>query len=729
MPLEWIFRTGSVAYAFALVLGLSACTHRGASSSSARPAAPLPQRPVSPTMNVAAAGSVVPEPASSPVDSVDAPTQPAVVRVTCQELEDEAKRETERRLEEMRRQMRAELAAWRAAQPMCGRDGEPPDRNRGSPRDLRPMRLSAGSRPSGPQNTTVNLSATDQPQSTRMMAKSSRTNSQVQGVDEADIVKTDGRYLYLALNGALRIVATKPPNLVSTIKLPGIARELLVQGDRAAVFVSHGTARRQRCTYGYDCTISGDGRPASLFIYDIKDRKRPILVRWLEFSSSLVAARSIGSTVHAVVTAAATNPPERYSTWPEFMPRCGVSESLVELQLRLLERKNEELIRRAPQWHLPALRDNGVDQPLCEGLFTTSADQKSAFTTVVSVDISEDQTPVRSATIRSNPGPVYVAPKSVYMATSRDPEPSSTAGTQLHRFEIGERVDLTRYLGSGVIPGRVLNQLSMDEWRGNLRVASTVGRVPSRNVENVLSILSPTSSGNLDRVGAVQHLAPGEDIRSVKFDGPRAYVVTFKKTDPLFVLDLERPEAPRLLGELKIPGFSTYMHRIDPTHLFSIGFEANDRGNFALFDGVALQLFDVSDPVRPRLLHKELIGTRGTSSEAATDHLAFNYFPEKNLVGVPMTICEGGGQGRVGRAVTFSGLLVYRVSTEEGFRRLGGISHGTSGQSCGTWWSRSTSRVKRSVFIDDLVVSIASDRVKIQRSDALGRDVADINLL
>jgi uncharacterized secreted protein with C-terminal beta-propeller domain len=244
--------------------------------------------------------------------------------------------------------------------------------------------------------------------------------------------------------------------------------------------------------------------------------------------------------------------------------------------------------------------------------------------------------------------------------------------------------------------------------------------------------LSEAEGGNLVRVGAVERIAPGEDIRAVRFDGDRGYVVTFKKTDPLFVLDLFQPGRPSILGELKIPGFSTYIHRIDPEHLLSIGFDANDHGSFAYFDGVILQLFDVKDATDPKLVHKEKIGTRGSSSEAATNHLAFNYFANEGLLAIPMTICEGGGDGRNGDRLAFSGLLVYDVDIERGFTRLGGVDHGTAAEaahvSCSTWWSNASSAVKRSVFLDDLVYSIADDRAKVQRLNQLGVDVADLSL-
>ena len=160
----------------------------------------------------------------------------------------------------------------------------------------------------------------------------------------------------------------------------------------------------------------------------------------------------------------------------------------------------------------------------------------------------------------------------------------------------------------------------------------------------------------------------------------------------------------------------------------SIGYDAQDHGDFAFFDGIILQLFDVSKPTEPQLLFKETIGTRGSSSEAATDHLAFNYFGEKNLLALPMTVCEGGGDGRFGDRMTFSGLYVYDVTLEHGFRRLGGVDHGTKGARCTQWWSSAGSAVKRSIFMDDLVFSIATDRMKVQRMTRFGDDLANIAL-
>ncbi len=577
----------------------------------------------------------------------------------------------------------------------------------------------------------------------RMAKSASDTNVQVAGVDEADIVKTDGRYVYLALNGSLRIVEALSPHVVAQVKLPGTTRELFVEGDRVVVYTSSGPNARaswsptggKRCTYGYDCTFAGDGSSTQVFVLDVSDHAAPKVVRSIALSGSLVAARRIGNGVHTVVSDG-DSPAAEYESWPPELDTCGTTEAVVKAKFAKLRADNERRIR-ARATSFPTITERGQAKPMCNGLLRTALSDGRAFTSVVSFDLADDETAPTTATLQSRPGPVFASEGALYLSVVHRKEigggrwysyyaPSVDEVSEIHKFRIGASPKETRYVGSGTVPGHVLNQFAMDEWYGYLRVATTRGRVPDPHVESAISILAEGEGGNLARVGAIGKIAPGEDIRAVRFDGDRGYVVTFKKTDPLFVLDLFQPTQPAILGELKIPGFSTYIHRIDPEHLLSIGFDANDHGSFATFDGVILQLFDVKNPTDPKLLHKEKIGTRGSSSEAATDHLAFNWFADQGLLAVPMTICEGGGDGRNGDQLAFSGLLVYDVDVETGFKRLGGVDHGTRGASCATWWSNANSAVKRSVFLDDLVYSIAPERVKVQRMATLGVDLADL---
>jgi hypothetical protein len=574
---------------------------------------------------------------------------------------------------------------------------------------------------------------------TRAATKSSGTNNQVVGVDEADLVKTDGRYVYLATQGALRIIEALSPKMISETRLPGTVREMFVEGDRAVVYVSQGTVGK-RCTYGYDCEFSGDGTTTKVLVFDISKREHPVVVRDLGMSGSLVTARRIGNAIHTVVADNDKDYTSSYATWPSGLDMCGTTEKVVRTKFAQLKLDNERLIR-AKAVVVPTMSEKGKTQPLCAGLLRTPMRDGQAFTTVVSFDLTNDSAAPTTAVLQSRPGAVFASSDALYVAVTHRKNavagrrwfsyysPNVDEVSEIHKFRIGKSPSETRYVGSGSVPGHVLNQFAMDEWYGYLRVATTKGRVPDSKVASVVSVLTESSTGNLVRVGAIDNIAPGEDIRAVRFEEDRGYVVTFKKTDPLFVMDLFQPARPKILGELKIPGFSTYMHRIDPDHLLSIGVDANDHGDFAYFDGVILQLFDVKNPTQPKLVHKEKIGTRGSSSEAVTDHLAFNYFASEGLLAIPMTICEGGGDGRNGDDLAFSGLLVYDVDVERGFTRLGGVDHGTKGASCQAWWSNASSVVKRSVFLDDLVYSIASDRVKVQNMNHFGVDLASFSLV
>ncbi|MFZ5896622.1 MAG: beta-propeller domain-containing protein [Myxococcota bacterium] len=566
----------------------------------------------------------------------------------------------------------------------------------------------------------------------------SRTNNQVANVDEADLVKTDGRYLYLSLNGALRIVEAMKPRVLSVTKLPGRVRDLFVEGDRAVVYSSIGGNRSKPCRYGYDCSFSGDGSATHISVLDVSDRSAPKRVREIELSGSLLASRRIGNSVHSVVTQGDVDAPP-YDVWMDDLPECGVRDAAVRARVARLKQRNEAAIRTYVASWAPTIRERGVERKLCEHVWKSKIEDGDAFTSLVSFDLTNDAEQAFTTTLRSRPGAVFASADALYVSVAHDKPLHGRAAyrpfgrsvneiSEVHKFSLGARPSDTRYVGSGVVPGHVLNQFAMDQWYGYLRVATSRGRVPDPKVESQISILAQDQSGSLVRVGAVEHMAPGEDIRAVRFDGDRGYVVTFKKTDPLFVLDLLNPAQPRVLGALKIPGFSTYLQRIDPDHLISIGFDADDHGSFAYYDGLLLQLFDVRTPTDPKLLFREKIGTRGSASEAATDHLAFNYFGERGLLAIPATICDGGGDGRSGDKLSFSGLLVYNVDTRAGFKRLGGVNHGVSGANCAAWWSRSESVVKRSVFLDDLVYSVASNRVKAQRLAALGTDLADLDM-
>jgi hypothetical protein len=429
---------------------------------------------------------------------------------------------------------------------------------------------------------------------------------------------------------------------------------------------------------------------------------------------------------------------------------CGDShKSDLEIQsaFEAIRSKNSNIIQTSPltDW-LPSISDTtyGLIGPVtsanlllsCDNFYRANMDDGSNLTTVLSLDITQEKAPGIS-TIISQPGAVFASENSLYLSvpyekgTNGNWYPSMDAENQastVHKFALDNENANTIYSGSGLVKGRVLNQFSMDEWQGDLRMATTSGHVPDEKVHSTLTILRQSGTELLP-IGLVDHLAPKEDIRSVRFDGNRGFIVTFKKTDPLFVLNLEDPQHPTVESELKIPGFSTYMHLMDAGHLLTIGYDANDHDDFAYFSGVMLQIFDVRDMKAPALVHKEIIGTRGSSSEALTNHLAFNFFAPKELLALPMTVCEGGGDGIYGQNMTFSGLMVYKVNTQNGFKLQGKVSHVTTGENwCSNWWSNASSVVKRSIIMDDYVFSITGKQIKVNHLNDLASDIAAVSI-
>ncbi|HET7540094.1 MAG TPA: beta-propeller domain-containing protein [Polyangiaceae bacterium] len=591
--------------------------------------------------------------------------------------------------------------------------------------------------PGAPQNaanpsstTTPVPEAVDTP--TDGASEYSTTNAQVVGVDEADFVKNDDGHVYVLSTRGLHVIDAWPApetKQVKLLSLPGEPRRLYLAGNKLVVYSRMGagtnggvgTPSEQGCTYGYDCRFSAEPGHTLVIVFDVSDPSDPQELRRFELSGSYVDSRRVGDIVYTVVQdgdSAAL--PGIDLTLP--------ADSAAEFEQLYQQRSSEAdaAIDGAPAasflpWVHRLDASNGfTDESSCDSALAAQAAQGKSFLSLVSFDLASLGQPSRTL-IAGKPGYVYASEKALYIATDGvdggDTIVHYANGqndrSTLHKFALDGIK--TSYRGSAPIAGHVLNQFSMDELNDVLRVATSSGWVPDPSVSSNLTTLSERA-GRFAELAQIGGIAPTEDIRSVRFDGTRAFVVTFKKTDPLFVFDLTLPEAPKMLGELKIPGFSTYMHPLDHDHLLAIGFDADDHGSFAYFDGIQLQIFDVSDLSNPQLLHRTTVGTRGSASEALTNHLAFNYFPAKGVLALPMSICEGGDDGVYGDKLTFSGLMVFDVSLESGIKEHGRMpfvnaeqvtaSWGASA-SCSNWWANSTSDVKRSIFMDDFAIGIS----------------------
>jgi hypothetical protein len=558
----------------------------------------------------------------------------------------------------------------------------------------------------------------------------STTNTQVAGVDEADYVKNDGDTIYV-LNGQALVVLDAWPveemAEIARVELPAPPRRMFLSEDRLVVYLRVGGEETETCTYGYDCRSSSDSGSTLVQVYDVSEPALPVLLKEYEFSGSYLASRRIGDRVFSVVHDRGPAIPSDAD-----VNVGGNTPDNLEKQYTQKKAALTALIDNLPaEYFLPWIIEQtpgeaATTTAACDTALAASAARGTSFVSVVGFDLATLAAP-SSTLIASKPGFVYASPASLYLAVDgvdgQDDTFSSPWGTNaqddqttIHKFGL-DGID-AKYHGSQAIQGHVLNQFSMDEHEDVLRVATSTGWVPDPAVSSNILTLGE-QGGEFEVLGKLSGLAPTEDIRSVRFDAGRGFVVTFKKTDPLFVIGLSNPAEPVVLGELKIPGFSTYMHLLDDTHLLAVGFDADDQGDFAYFDGIQIQIFDVSDLDDPKLQHKAVIGTRGSGSEALLDHLAFNYFPSRNVLALPATICQGGDDGQYGDQFEFAGLVVFDVSLLDGLSERGRLPFATpddvpSGESldCGQWWTDASSLVKRSIFTEDYAIGLSDDWVK-----------------
>ncbi len=606
----------------------------------------------------------------------------------------------------------------------------------------------------------------------------STTNNQVEGVDEADFLKNDGSYIYILADGAFQIVDAWPATearVVSRTPIEGVPKKLFIYENKAFVYSSltplsttdanFNSVRYSsgECTYGYDCDFVGDGRDLKITVLDISDVTTPKVIRETNMNGSYLNARRIGNVVYTVVVfpeLVHSMPSLRYipsgvSSWACGESLDGTADELNAAFDALIEENIATIDAFDFEATLPTIHDrlmsngqvlnNATLRDDCSRFSVSRTADGYNLITVLGLNLETFYNYTLSSVL-SKPGAVYADGDSLYLAMRhyRNAMPTwfyndsagVTEATTIHKFALDNDYAQATYQGSGVVKGRILNQFVMDEYEGHLRVATTTGRVPSASVHSTLSVLDVETEENLVLTGEVDNIAPTEDIRSARFNGDRGFIVTFKKTDPLFVFDLSNPAEPSITGELKIPGFSTYMHMMDDTHILSIGFDAEDAGIRAYFQGVQLQILDITDIANPTLLHKEVIGTRGSTSDAATDHLAFNYFKSFDQLAIPMVVCEeSSGGSDYGDVMTFSGLMVYNVTVENGFTYLGGIPHGTPEVDgyqtgfCNNWWSSGNSQVKRSIFMDEYVYSIAPDLINVSEVSDLAHPVSSVTLV
>jgi uncharacterized secreted protein with C-terminal beta-propeller domain len=603
----------------------------------------------------------------------------------------------------------------------------------------------------------------------------SQTNIQVAGVDEPDIVKNDARYIYTISGPTLTIIDAYPADHASVISKTEISdtpKDLFVTGDRLVLFTV-GTGNMEDTAYPAQGSAADIGQVRSMppirsssptthaIIYDISDRTDPKVMKDLTVDGDYIDARMIGSLVYMVT---------REQIYPYYSDHITVP-ALREGTKTVIQPDVWYFDNREPQYTfttitaIDATSGNGKDAQtylLGSGnILYVSPDAlymsyQRYHPVVYPVQGGKEILPQQPAmlnvgmgfggSIEGSSGISTAVVPSDFNSMSEDQRQSILSGlrsdeqdairrqeadqtsTVIHKIAIKD--GKISYVARGEVPGTLDNQFSMDEYSNNLRVATTssVYTRSGQNTYNNVYVLN----GQMDTIGTLTHIAEGETIYSTRFIGERLYMVTFKRIDPFFVIDLSSPEKPTILGKLKIPGYSDYLHPYDATHIIGIGKEttSNDWGGVST-SGVKIALFDVSDVANPKQEDKVQIGDAGSDSAALTDHHAFLFDKNKDLLVIPVRavsmdqIAKGGYYNN--QQQVWYGAYVFGLNPKTGFTLRGTVQHGTGDNGYYSYGS-SNSDVKRSLYIGDVLYTMSSKQIMANSLTNITKTIATIPL-
>jgi hypothetical protein len=459
------------------------------------------------------------------------------------------------------------------------------------------------------------------------------------------------------------------------------------------------------------------------------------------------SARKIGSSVRLVLSDDFRFPAEvqfyvdyDQTDYPQFGPP---NYAAIAAKYDALIAKNEKLIRAQTLagW-MPSgtIKDANGESSLgydCGDFAKVNAPTKLGTLSVITLNL-ESQT-IDQTTIVSEPGEIYASANNLYLATRHWwwwSEIGQTDATYVHKFDISSP-DAATYVASGTIDGHIVDQFSMDEnAEGYFRIVTTTNKrvADTANPTNTWGRIETANhlfvyaedGGTLKRIGQSGPLAVGERVMSSRLIGNRGFVVTFRNIDPLFTFDLSDPTNPKQVGELKIPGFSTYIHPLDETHLLTIGtYVPADNTNWRA-QSLQLQIFDVSDLANPTLTHTELVGTAYGWSEAQYEHKAFNYFPAKKLLAIPFSDWSYGEDNDNYWTSFKSELRVFGVDANTGFTSKGTLSMSDlyQARNAYNWTYYWTPNVRRSVLADDFVYAVTDAGIRVANISSLAAPLA-----
>lgn len=538
----------------------------------------------------------------------------------------------------------------------------------------------------------------------------STTNIQVENVDEADIVKTDGDYIYSISEDNVIITDVKDPKqpkVVATIKSEDddIPEDIILYKDKLVVISTKGNQTQR---YYYNNRMN-----TVVKIYNITSREKPVLTKSYEMYEPYYTSRCIDNVLYVISSGNLRKEDDKIVV--------GYNEDNMEKEMSIDKIKYLKYVKTTKQ------------------------------TLISTVDLNNETADIKLDSYLMNISNAYVSENAIYLLNqkynndSKIPikllfgfkgvfgledyyEMDSESGyyTEIYKFDIKENVE---YKAKTKVKGKTINQYSLDEKDNHLRIALY------DNDGSRVAIFDE----DLKQIGISDNVAKGEKMYSSRFIGDKVYFVTYKTIDPLFVMDLSNEAKPKVLGKLKIPGYSTYLHPYDENHIIGIGMETkeiinrNSNGKVisttAKVVGMKMALFDVSNVNSPVQISSVVIGDSRTTSAILTNPKALLFSKEKSLIAIPVNnysqdfevTSSNNYETMINNYTKYSkpynaeGYLVYNINVQDGFKLKGVITH----EKTNATYYYSNSKLLRGLYIDNNLYTVSETMIKVNELDSL----------
>lgn len=583
-----------------------------------------------------------------------------------------------------------------------------------------------------PENSEVGIMEDSAGESFSKASDYSETNIQVEGVDEPDILKNDGKYIYFTSGNRVFIIDAYPAEdmeIISEINVSGL-RNIFINKDKLIIFSNDYKGNQK--------TI--------VDIYDTKDKKNPEMEESFSVEGYYNNARMIGDYIYAIANKNIyqENPilpmigiagmeetvavkeisyfpyPDTSYTFTNILAidienldfesqtyLTGVSNNIYvsENNIYLTYTKNirasdyfEEMVDEVFKPILPRELNNKINEIM-------DSDEQFYIKQREVGEVVGDY----SMSLKGKEKQKFDKELQEGLEEFMNKLQKRTEKTIIHKIKVDELV--IDYVTNGEVPGRILNQFSMDEYKDNFRITTTTGDFWSNsNSLNHLYVLNE----ELEIIGSVEDLAEGERIYSTRFIGERVYMVTFRQVDPLYVIDLSKPKSPEVLGYLKVTGYSNYLHPYDENHIIGIGKEASEEGRI---QGVKIALFDVSDVENPIEKTKYEVEEKWSDSNALYDHKAFLFDKDRELLVLPMSYTEENEiDGYEKRYGYWQGAFVFNINENE-IELKGKIDHEENNSEKGYYSGYYA--VQRALYMDDTLYTISRNLIKANELENL----------